>query len=69
VLARSDAATVMSLLARAHADVQGPVTDPRFGTFGFYCGVTNTVVGLQVTFDREGFNGVENFLRFGRTSE
>jgi hypothetical protein len=68
VLTRSDAATVMAQLARLHADVVAPATDPKFGPFGFYNGVTNAAVRLRVACEHHGLKGVEMLLRSGPAS-
>jgi hypothetical protein len=66
VLARSDAATVMARLARVHADVVGPMSNPLFGPFGFYTGVNNMAVQLRHACSRDGLDGVERLLRSDR---
>jgi hypothetical protein len=63
VLARSDAETVMAQLARVHADVVGPLSDPLFGPFGFSAGVNNMTVRLRHAFSRAGLDGVARLLR------
>lgn len=63
VLARSGASVVMAQLARVHADVVEPVTNPRYGAFGFYSGVANVAVRLQSAYERDGLRGVEILLR------
>ena len=57
VLTRSDAAAVIAQLPRVHADVLPPATDPRFGSFGFYNGVTNVAVRLRAACERDGLKG------------
>lgn len=66
VMDRDGVQTVMETLPRIHADVKQPhdaATNPEFGIFGFYCGVTNMVVKLQHEYKNGGAGKVETFLR------
>jgi len=66
VMSRDGVQTVMPNLPRIHADVREPVgatNNPDFGIFGFYCGVTNTVVRVQHEYKEGGAERVETFLR------
>jgi hypothetical protein len=66
VMSRDGTQTVMDTLPRIHADVREPdgqATNPDFGIFGFYCGVTNIVVRVEHEYKDGGAQGVETFLR------
>jgi hypothetical protein len=66
VMNRDGTQTVMDSLSRIHADVREPdgqITNPEFGLFGFYCGVTNIGVRLEHEYKNSGAQGVEAFLR------
>lgn len=65
VLASGGAGAVMEALPRIHADVDSPDFSTRdaFGHFGFYCGVTNTVVQLEQAHREGGLSGVEEHLK------
>src|SRR6267378_105607 len=66
VMTRDGVQTVMTSLPRIHADVSAPFgapTNPEFGIFGFYCGVTNMAVRVQHEYKDSGAQGVEIFLR------
>jgi hypothetical protein len=66
VMSRDGVQTVMTSLPRIHADVSAPFgapTNPEFGIFGFYCGVTNIAVRVQHEYKDSGARGVEIFLR------
>lgn len=66
VMSRDGVGTVMATLPRIHADVtepNGASANPKFGIFGFYCGVTNTAVRLEHEYKDGGAKGVETFLR------
>jgi hypothetical protein len=66
VMTRDGTQTVVDGLPRIHADVRepaGPATNPEFGSFGFYCGVTNIAVRVENEYKNRGSQGVETFLR------
>jgi hypothetical protein len=66
VMSRDGVQAVMDTLRRIHADVREPDgadTNPEFGVFGFYCGVTNTVVRVEHEYEDGGALRVETFLR------
>jgi hypothetical protein len=66
VNSRDGVQAVMDTLPRIHADVREPYgadTNPEFGVFGFYCGVTNTVVRVEHEYRDGGARSVETFLR------
>lgn len=65
VLESRGAAAVMEELPRIHADVTEPdfSTAGAYGHFGFYCGVTNTVVRVQRAYDEGTLPGVEALLK------
>jgi len=66
VMTRDGVQTVMTSLPRIHADVNAPLgapADPEFGTFGFYCGVTNIAVRVEHEYKDGGAESVERFLR------
>ena len=66
VMSRDGTQTVMDTLPRIHADVREPdgrATNPDFGIFGFYCGVTNIAVRVEHEYKDGGAQGVETFLR------
>ena len=66
VMTRDGIQTVMDTLPRIHADVREPdgqATDSEFGSFGFYCGVTNIAVRVENEYKNSGSQGVETFLR------
>ena len=66
VMSRDGTQTVMESLPRIHADVREPdgqATNPEFGIFGFYCGVTNIAVRVEHEYENRGGQGVETFLR------
>ena len=66
VMTRDGVQTAMDTLPRIHADVSNPhnaATNPEFGVFGFYCGVTNTVVRVEREYKDGGLQRVETFLR------
>ncbi len=62
LLNREGAAAVMRQLSRIHADVPSNLFTPeedKFGTFGFYCGVTNMVVRVRHAYEEGGLQRVE----------
>jgi hypothetical protein len=66
VMSRDGTQAVMDTLPRIHADVREPdglATNPDFGIFGFYCGVTNITVRVEHEYKGGGAKGVETFLR------
>jgi hypothetical protein len=66
VMSREGTQAVMDTLPRIHADVRKPdgqATNPEFGIFGFYCGVTNIAVRVEHEYKGGGTQGVEKFLR------
>lgn len=66
VMTREGTQAVMDTLPRIHADVREPggqATNPDFGIFGFYCGVTNIAVRLEHEYKGGGAQAVEKFLR------
>jgi hypothetical protein len=66
VMSRDGSKSVMDALPRIHADVRDPrgaATNPEFGIFSFYCGVTNTTVRVEHEFKNGGAQRVETFLR------
>jgi hypothetical protein len=66
VMSRGGVQNVMGTLPRIHADVRRPpgdFTKPEFGTFGFYCGVTNIAVRVEREYKEGGAERVEAFLR------
>ena len=66
VMNRDGVQTVMATLPRIHAEVteaNGAAANPEFGVFGFYCGVTNTVVRLEHEYKGGGAEKVETLLR------
>lgn len=66
VMSRDGVKTVMDTLPRIHADVRErhkAATNPEFGIFGFYCGVTNTAVRVEHEYKDGGAQRVETFLR------
>ena len=65
-MSRDGVQSVMGTLPRIHADVRQPngaATNPEFGIFGFYCGVTNTAVRVEHEYQDGGAERVETFLR------
>lgn len=64
VLDRDGAAAVIDVLPYIRIKVEFPdsSTNDIFGIFGFYCGVTNTVVRVEHAFQKDGLSGVEKFL-------
>jgi len=66
ILERNGAEAVLAGLPRIHADVKGPfgrAAAPNFGSFGFYSGVTNTVVRVENANAEGGPEGVAAMLR------
>jgi len=66
VMSRDGTQAVMDTLLRIHADVREPDgqgTNPDFGIFGFYCGVTNLAIRVEHEYRDSGSKGVETFLR------
>jgi hypothetical protein len=66
VMSRDGTQAVIDELPRIHADVREPngqATNPDFGIFGFYCGVTNIAVRVEHEYKGGGAQGVETFLR------
>jgi hypothetical protein len=66
VMSRGGTQTVMDTLPRIHAAVRelnGQATNPEFGIFGFYCGVTNIAVRVEHEYKDGGAQAVETFLR------
>ena len=66
VLERAGAAAVMRELPRIHADVRSDFFTPevdKFGTFGFYCGVTNMAVRVRYAYEEGGLERVEAVVR------
>jgi hypothetical protein len=66
VMSRDGVQKVMDTLPRIHADVRDSNdagTHPEFGIFGFYSGVTNTVVRVEHEYKDGGAQRVETFLR------
>lgn len=64
VLESDGAAAVIDGLPDIRVKVESPEfsTNEVFGYFGFYCGVTNTVVRVEHAYQRDGLSGVERFL-------
>ncbi len=57
---------VMKTLPQIHGKVREPIDRAKnleFGIFGFYCGVTNTVVRVEHEYKNGGTESVERFLR------
>lgn len=66
MLEREGAAAVMQELPQIHADVPSnflTLSVEKFGTFGFYCGVTNMVVRVRRAYEEGGFEKVEAIIR------
>ena len=66
LLNREEAAAVMRQLSRIHADVPSDLFRPeqnRFGTFGFYCGVTSMAVRVRHAYEEGGLEKVEALIR------
>ena len=66
VLDREGAAAVIRELPRIHADVPSHFFTPevdKFGTSGFYCGVTNITVRVQHAYEDGGLERVEALIR------
>ncbi len=65
ILESDGAAAVMDVLPRIRVGVEPPnfSTNEVFGYFGFYCGVTNTVVRVENAYREGGSSGVEEFLK------
>lgn len=65
VLESEGAAAVMQALPYIRLRVESPPFSTReaHGHFGFYDGVTNTVVRVERAYQRSGLSGVEDFLR------
>jgi hypothetical protein len=56
----------MRELQRIHADVPSDFFTPeldKFGTFGFYCGVTNMAVSVRHAYEEGGLERVEALIR------
>ncbi|HVG30689.1 MAG TPA: hypothetical protein VM864_13355 [Pyrinomonadaceae bacterium] len=68
ILDAKGAAAVMDELPRIHADVMEPdfSTTGAYGIFGFYSGVTNTVVRVEQAHRERGLSGAETLLRRDR---
>lgn len=64
VLESEGAGAVMDALPSIRLRVEKPEfsTDEAFGYFGFYDGVTNTVVRVEHAYQKSGLPGVEEFL-------
>jgi hypothetical protein len=65
VLENEGAAAVMDVLPAIQTKVEFPDAAAKsevFGTFGFYCGVTNTVVRVEDAYQKRGLTGVEEFF-------
>jgi hypothetical protein len=64
VLELDGAAAVIDGLPYIRVKVEFPhsSTNDIFGIFGFYCGVTNTVVRVEHAYQYNGLSGVEEFL-------
>jgi hypothetical protein len=64
VLESDGAAVVMDVLPYIRVKVESPEvsTEEVLSYFGFYCGVTNTVVRVEHAYQRDGLSGVEKFL-------
>jgi len=65
ILESDGAAAVMDVLPRIRVGIKSPdfSTNEVFGNFGFYCGVTNTVVCVENAYREGGLSGIEEFLR------
>jgi hypothetical protein len=65
VLELDGASEVMNVLPyiRVKVDFPESSTNENFGVFGFYCGVTNTVVRIEHAYQKGGLSGIEKFLR------
>ena len=66
VMNENEVQTVLETLPRIHAEVEDagfPSTNPEFGAFGFYCGVTNMAVRVEHEYQNGGARRVERFLR------
>jgi hypothetical protein len=66
VLEREGAAAVMRELPQIHADVPSDLFTPeldKFGTFGFYYGVTNMAVRVRHAYEEGGLERVEAVIR------
>jgi hypothetical protein len=66
VLEREGAAAVIRELPRIQADVPSVGFSPeenKFGTFGFYCGVTNMAVRIRHAYEEGGLQRVEALIR------
>ncbi len=66
VLEREGAAAVIQELPQIHADVRNDSftsSADKFGTFGFYCGVTNMVVRVRRAYEEGGLEKVEAIIR------
>jgi hypothetical protein len=66
LLNREGAAAVMRQLSRIHADVPSDLFtrgEDKFGTFGFYCGVTNMAVRVRHAHEKAGLQRVEAVIR------
>jgi hypothetical protein len=59
------AAAVMAALPAIHLYVDSPEfsTNEAYGHFGFYCGVTKTIVQVEQAYREGASSGVEKFLR------
>jgi hypothetical protein len=64
ILESDGASAVMNALADIRLRVESPEfsTNEAFGHFGFYDGVTNTVVRVEYAYQKSGLSGVEEFL-------
>lgn len=67
-LERHGATRVIDVLPYIRVKVEFPhsSTNDIFGTFGFYCGVTNTVARIENAYQYNGLSGVEKFLMANR---
>jgi hypothetical protein len=66
VLEQEGVAAVMRELPRIHADVPSDFLKPqvdKFGTFGFYSGVTNMAVRIKHAYEEGGLERVEAVIR------
>lgn len=65
VLESDGAAAVIDVLPVIRLRVESPEfsTNEVFGHFGFYDGVTNTVVRVEGAYQKNGLSGVEEFLK------
>lgn len=64
VLKSDGGAAVTDVLPRINTKVEPPKPsiNDLFGHFGFYSGVTNTVVRVEYAYQQNGLSGVEEFL-------